>query len=76
MQFKEKKVKVCTSHRIYGDQKAIIKSFTPICDKERVGFQYNTNEIYIDLSDLDAWEYKDTGIKIHSKLMEISIELI
>lgn len=76
MQFKEKKVKVCTSHKIYGGQKAIIKSFMPICDKERVGFQYNTNEIYIDLGDLDAWECNDTTVKMRSKLMEISIELI
>lgn len=76
MQFKGKTVRTYINHKLYGNQKAKLYNFQPLCVDNKIGFIIGEQEIFLYLDEIENMELSKNALQITGKLQEIVIELI
>lgn len=69
-------VRVCTYHKIYGNQKAIINNFKPFYTEDRIGFLINEREVFMYLNEIENVELNMDEFIINGALQKMVVKLI
>ena len=76
MQLKGKLVKICTNHKIYGEQRYKAHIFHPFCTDDKVGFISGTNKIFLYFNEIENIEVSKNTFIINGILQKITIKII
>ena len=76
MQFMGKLVKICTSHKIYGDQQYKAHVFQPFHTEDSIGFLIGTHKIYLFLHEIESMNFEKDVLHINGTLQNIAVKII
>lgn len=69
-------VKINISHKIYGRQNAIIRSFRPFYLDDRIGFMINNKEFYMRNDEIENIKIDKRTININGTTQDVIVSVI